>query len=104
MMKTGTGERFWRWLHSYAERRIRRIHMDAWKHDRVCQGCKQWGALCGWSASRTIDDWHDGLTCATCGHETVWFMGAMLPIPAEVAGTTPSPSPAPPLWPGRPQP
>lgn len=84
--------RFWRWVHALAERRIREIYMDRHKHDRRCPNCGRWGALGGfdWAGKRDIGDWHEGLTCLACGHESRWFMGGMLPELDEPAAAAPA--------------
>lgn len=74
--------RFWRWIHTFTEKKIREAYMDQFNHDRKCPKCNRWGALGGfdWKHKREIDPWHDGLTCTNCGHESIWYMGSMLPL------------------------
>ena len=74
---------FWRWVRALAERKIRTAYMEQFKHDRKCTNCNQWGALGGfdWNNLRHINSDYEGLTCTNCGHESIWYMGSMLPIP-----------------------
>jgi hypothetical protein len=71
----------WSWVHRLAERRVVIRFLAIHGHDRMCPNCRRWGALGGfdWANMRRLDEWHDGLTCIACGHESRWFMGSMLP-------------------------
>lgn len=73
---------FWRKVHAYAERRLRETYMRTYLHDRCCPNCKRWGAVGGfdWGHLREVTPWHDALRCTVCDHESLWFMGSMLPI------------------------
>lgn len=76
--------RFWRWLHTYSERRLRESFLGWWKHDRKCVNCKTWGSVHGaWSVVREVGPWVQAITCERCGYESHWRMDSMIPYLAE---------------------
>jgi hypothetical protein len=83
-------DRFWRWLHALAERRIRTAFLARHHHDRRCPACGRWGAFYGWTQARDLDAMHTALTCRACGHESTWCED-MLPVPVDPATRIPLP-------------
>jgi hypothetical protein len=84
-------DRFWRWLHALAERRIREAHMARHHHDRRCPYCGRWGALYGWWKVRDVDAQHRVMTCRACGQESMWHED-MVPVPVDWATRAPLPA------------
>ena len=78
---------FWEWVRAYANKRVRRAHMDRAHHERRCPNCRVWTSEVGGCAA-LVDDpsdpWSELMMCSQCGFVSRWDCRGMLPVIAAV--------------------
>lgn len=75
-------ERFWEWLRSYANKKVRRCHMNLVRHERKCERCNTWTSEvngCKDLQDAPDDSMFELMTCNKCGHVSRWDCRGMLP-------------------------
>ncbi|ASV44361.1 hypothetical protein PBI_SCTP2_346 [Salicola phage SCTP-2] len=69
---------FWKRVRDYAQRKMKQEYGHG---DLKCPNCKRWTyELGGCVTMYQYDKHNDIMVCKQCGYESMWFMGAAVPI------------------------
>ena len=76
-------ERFWKWLRSFANKKVRSSYMNRVRHERLCEKCGTWTSEVGGCAKLEddpTDPYFELMTCNKCKHISRWDCRGMLPM------------------------
>lgn len=85
-MKRKMRMKFWKWLYLYAEKKIRKTHMEKYKTDIKCPKCKTWHAVSGirYNHEVLVDTKQEFITkCGQCETVTEWLDLGLVMVPKE---------------------
>lgn len=70
--------KFWRKIRDYSQQKMKQEYNSG---DLKCSNCKRWThEVGGCKDFYQYDKMNDVMVCNQCGYESMWFMGAMMPI------------------------
>ena len=75
-------ERFWKWVRSYSNKKVRDDHMSKFHHERKCIKCNTWTSEvdgCAKLEDDPTDAMFELMTCNKCGHISRWDCTGMFP-------------------------